>query len=356
MFTLDRVKKLKNLFSKEFDGYVVANEINMLYLTDFLGAAAMLIPRDGESTLFVYGVNYEGARKGAKNCGVELVRRGKEAFKTLAEQAESLKLKKLCFDTMSHQIYQKFRKNLQSEIALEEKSEHVWNLRRVKDEEELMRMRRAADFTVEGMRRAYEVAKPGKREIEVAAEIEYEMRKLGSYGVAFETIVASGPNSAFPHGGCGERKLGNGDVVVIDIGATYKNYRSDMTRTIIIGQASHKQKKIYNVVKDAQEVAYQKICEGVEAKMPDVEARNIIEKAGYGDYFVHSLGHGVGLEVHEQPVLNTSSKDVLKVGNVVTDEPGIYIVGFGGFRVEDTILVKKEKSERLTRGSYVLET
>jgi Xaa-Pro aminopeptidase len=353
---MDRVKKLKALFSNEFDGYVIANEVNMLYLTDFLGAAAMLIPRDGESTLFVYGVNYEGAKDSAKNCSVELVKRGEEAFKKLAEQAKSLKLKKLYFDTMSYQIYQKLKKNLQKEVTLEEKPDHIWKLRRVKDSEELNRMRKAADFTVEGMKRGYEVAKPGRREIEVAAEIEYEMRKHGSYGVAFETIVASGPYSAFPHGGCGERKLNTGDLVVIDIGASYKNYRSDMTRTIVIGKSSQKQKKIYKIVKDAQEAAYQSICEGVEAKIPDAEARDIIGKAGYGDNFVHGLGHGVGLEVHEQPVLNTTSKDVLEAGNVVTDEPGVYIVGFGGFRIEDTVLVKKERSERLTNGAYVLDT
>ncbi len=353
---MDRVKKLKALFSEEYDGYVVANEINMLYLTEFLGATAMLIPRDGESTLFVYGVNYEDAKNGVKNCEIKLVERGKEAFKTLAEQTKSLRLKKLCFDTMSYQIHQKFRKNLQKEVTLEEKNEHIWTLRGVKDEEEIKRMRRAADFTVEGMRRAYEVANPGKSEIEVAAEIEYEMRKHGSYGVAFETIVASGPRSAFPHGGCCDRKLRNGDVVVIDIGATYKNYRSDMTRTIVIGQPSQKQKKIYNIVKDAQEAAYQQIRDGVKAKIPNSEARKIIEMAGYDDNFVHGLGHGVGLEVHERPVLNTSSKDILVTGNVVTDEPGIYIVGYGGFRVEDTILVKQEKSERLTSGFYVLET
>jgi Xaa-Pro aminopeptidase len=238
---------------------------------------------------------------------------------------------------------------------LEEKNSYLWDLRQVKDSEELARMRKAAIFADKGMQRAYDIISPGKTEIDVAAEIEYEMRKHGSYGVAFDTIVASGPHSAIPHGGCGERKLKTGDLVVIDMGATYKHYRSDMTRTIIVGKASQKQKKIYNVVKNAQETAYQNILADVKAKVPDAKAREIIQKAGYGKHFVHGLGHGVGLEVHEHPVLNSSSKDILKERNVVTDEPGIYIIGFGGIRIEDTILVKKEKSERLTKSPPVLE-
>ena len=205
------------------------------------------------------------------------------------------------------------------------------------------------------MQTACETIKAGRREYEIAAEIEYTMRLHGSYGTAFDTIVASGPHSAYPHGGCGERKLKNGDLVVVDIGATYKNYRADMTRTFVVGKLSTKQEKVYTVVRRAQEKAFQKIRDGAKASEADAAARNLIERAGYGEYFVHGLGHGVGLEVHEQPVLNSTSKDVLKAGNVVTDEPGIYIVGFGGFRIEDTVLVKKDKSERLTAGLYVLK-
>lgn len=353
---IDRIGKLKAGFAEEFDGHVIANEINMLYLTGFLGAAVMFVPNEGESILYVYGVNYEGARTKAKNCRVERVKRDGEAFKKLADQIKAMKLKTLCFDSMSFQVYQKFKNALEKSVSLEGKSEYIWSLRRIKDDEELKRMRKAAELTAAGMQRTCDVVKPGIKEIEVAAEIEYEMRKYGSYGVAFDTIVASGPHSAYPHGGCCERRLAKGDLVVIDIGATYMNYRSDMTRTVVIGKASRKQKKIYDVVKEAQEAAFQRIRDGVKAARPDADARSLIEEAGYGDYFVHGLGHGVGLEVHEQPVLNTSSKDILKSGNVVTDEPGVYIVGFGGFRIEDTILVRKGKAERLTKGLYVLET
>jgi Xaa-Pro aminopeptidase len=194
------------------------------------------------------------------------------------------------------------------------------------------------------------------KEYEVAGEIEYAMRKCGCWGTAFETIVASGIRSAFPHGGCTERVMRNGDLVVVDIGATYHHYRSDMTRTLVVGKPSEKQKKIYEVVRLAQDRACQAIKPNRKAKDIDGVARKVIEDAGYGKNFVHGLGHGVGLEVHEPPGLSPESRDKLTIGNVVTIEPGIYLVGFGGFRVEDTVAVQKVKAEKLTDGYYILET
>lgn len=357
----NRIEALRDAFKKEFDGYIVTNPVNLLYLTellgaaDSLGAAVMLVPREGESVLHIYGVSYEWARAEAKNCKVELVKRGEDLTKKVAEQIRSQKLRKLGFDVMSIQMHKKLSASLKRDAKLEDKGELVWNLRRVKDADELKRMRKAAELTVKGMQTAHETIKAGLREYEVAAEIEYAMRTRGSYGVAFDTIVVSGPCSAYPHGGCGERKLRNGDIVVVDIGAVYKNYRGDMTRTLVVGKPSAKQEKIHAAVKEAQEKAFQKIREGAKASEVNRVARLLIDKAGYGEYFVHGLGHGIGLEVHEQPTLNSTSKDVLKAGNVVTDEPGIYLVGFGGFRIEDTVLVKRGGAERLTDGFHVLK-
>ncbi|MDH5787348.1 MAG: M24 family metallopeptidase, partial [Candidatus Bathyarchaeota archaeon] len=170
------------------------------------------------------------------------------------------------------------------------------------------------------------------------------------------THVASGVRSALPHGGCTDREIRKDDLVVVDIGATYKFYRSDMTRTFVAGKPSKKQEKPYEIVKTAQERAFQAIKPKAKGKDIDAAARKSITDAGYGKYFVHSLGHGVGLEVHEPPMLGQESKDRLVVGNVVTNEPGIYIVGFGGFRIEDTVLVQKRKAEKFTAGFYTLET
>jgi Xaa-Pro dipeptidase len=144
-------------------------------------------------------------------------------------------------------------------------------------------------------------------------------------------------------------------LVVVDIGAAYKYYRSDMTRTIVAGKPSDKQIRLHKIVKEAQEKAFRTVKPKAKAREVDKAAREVIDEAGYGEYFVHGLGHGVGLEVHEPPTLNSESKDKLTIGNVVTIEPGIYIVGFGGIRIEDTVLVRRGVAERFTDGPYALE-
>jgi len=350
-----RIDSLKELSSKKrLDGFLVANEFNMLYLTGFSGGTRLLIPNEGENILYVHGVNYEQAKQEAKHCQVELVKPEENLEKRIAEQIKKLKLEKLGFDTMDASAYLKLRRHLRGVAKLKAKAELLWRLRKVKNEEELQLMRKAAEITSKAMQVAYEVLRPGMREYEVAAEIEYAMRKNRSYGLAFETIVASGPRSAFPHGWCGEREIREGELVVLDIGAKYKYYHSDMTRTLVAGKPSQKQEKIFQVVKEAQEKAFQSVRPGKKAKEVDQAAREVIEKAGFGKQFVHSLGHGVGLEIHEPPMLSQISKDRLTEGNVITIEPGIYIIGFGGFRIEDTVLVKKRKPERLTVGPYTL--
>jgi len=349
-----RIQTLKDSFEKEkIDGYIVANEINIFYLTKALGATRLLIPAKGENILYVYGVNYEEAKETARECRVDLVKRGEDADKKVARLIKQLKLKRVGFDALDASIYLKLKDSLKG-TELKAMNKLVWELRKVKDETELGYMRKAAEITNQGMKRAVEVIKPGMREYEVAAEIEYAMRRLGSQGVAFETIVASGPRSAFPHGGCTDKKIRKSELIVIDLGAKYHHYHSDSTRTFLIGKPSPKQRKIYETVKEAQQKAFESLHDGVRAKDADAIARKIIEQAGYGKHFVHSLGHGIGLDVHELPALSSESKEPLKAGNVVTVEPGIYIVGLGGIRIEDTVLIHKEKAERLTEAPYEL--
>jgi len=351
----NRVQLLKKSFEpEEIDCFIVANETNMLYFTDFLGGAMLLAPKTDENVLFVHGVNYEAARAEAKNCRVKLLERKEDVASRVAEEIKRFKPKRVGFDALEASLYLKIRDALKN-IKLNPKDRLVWELRRVKDETELEKMRKAAQLTGEGVKIAVRTIRSGVREYEAAAEIEYAMRRLGSEGVAFDTIVASGVRSAFPHGGCTDRKIQKGDLVVLDVGAKYQNYRSDLTRTFVVGEPSTKQRKIYDTVKRAQEKAFQSIRKGVKAKDADEVARKLIEKEGYGKYFVHSLGHGIGLETHEQPTLSRESKDVLMAGNVVTVEPGIYIVDFGGVRIEDTVLVKKDGAERLTKTAYSFE-
>lgn len=349
-----RVDTLKGFFEREkLDGYIIADEISILYFTGFLGGERLLVLKEGENVLYVRGVGYEEAKETARNCRVELVRWGEDADKKIADKVKGLKLGRVGFDALSASVYLKFTKALKG-VKLEDKGKLVWELRRVKDETELSHMRRAAELTSEGMKAAFETIRPGLREREVAAEIEYAMRRMGSEGTAFDTIVASGVRSAYPHGWCTDRKIERGDLVVLDIGAKYQNYRADLTRTVTVGNPSSKQVRIHEVVREAQDRAFQSVRAGVKACDIDAVARGLIEREGYGEYFVHSLGHGIGLDVHEPPRLNPETKDKLRVGNVVTVEPGIYIIKFGGVRIEDTALVRKGGAEKLTKVSYVL--
>jgi len=343
-----------SLEKEELNGYVVANESNILYLTDFLGEARLLIPREGENRLYVYEVNYERARQTAKNCFVKLVKWGEKADLMVADHIRSLKLRSLGFDAIDASVFLRLSRALKG-VKLNAQGKLIRELRKVKDEAELKCMRRASELTSEGMKVSLETVKPGLREYEVAAEIEYAMRRLGSDGVAFDTIVASGVRSAFSHGGCTDRKIQKDDLVMIDVGAKYRHYRSDLTRTVTAGKPSPKQMRIHEIVREAQQRAFESLQAGVKACDVDAVARQIIEREGYGDFFVHGLGHGVGLDVHEPPRLNPENDEALKAGNVVTVEPGIYIFDFGGVRIEDTVLVRRDRAERLTEAPYKLE-
>jgi Xaa-Pro aminopeptidase len=353
---LNRIDSLKQAAFKEgkFDGFLIFNSANLIYLTGFSGASALLIPKDGENTVYVYNVNYEQAKAEGKAFRVELVRHNENLMAKIAKHASAFEIKRLVVDALNIESWRALSKFLGGEKTLAVDSGFLRKLRKVKDENEIELMRKAGELTSEGMHVACEVVAAGVKEYEVAAEIEYAMRKQGSSGTAFETIVASGSYSAFPHGGCSDREIRKGDLVVVDVGATYKYYRSDMTRTLVAGKPSEKQKKLYQIVKTAQDKALEALKPNVKAKDVDAAARKVIADAGYGEYFVHSLGHGVGLEVHEPPALSPESKEVLAVGNVVTVEPGIYLVGYGGIRIEDTVLVQRSGAEKLTKGPYAL--
>ncbi len=350
------VLKQKAFEQKGFDGFLVTNGLNMFYLSSTQGASCMFIPKKDQSIIYVYSVNYEGVKADGKGFNVELVKRGENLMEKIAKQAKACGVKKLAVDALSVEAYHGLMKNLRGNAKLKIRNDLISDLRKIKDEHELELMRKAGELTSIGMKAAQETIRPGVKEIEVAAEIEYAMRKKCSWGTAFESSVASGVRSAFPHGGCTEREIRKGDLVVVDIGAVYEHYCSDMTRTFAAGKPSEQQKKLYEIVKTAHDKAHEAIKPKTKTKDVDAAARKAIEKAGYGEYFVHGLGHGVGLEVHEAPSLGPASKERLAVDNVVTNEPGIYLVGFGGIRIEDSELVQKRKAEKLTEGPYALET
>jgi Xaa-Pro aminopeptidase len=345
---LKRTDALKQAATKQVkpQNVMILNQTNITYFTGFTGATALLIPEKGENTLYVSGVNYEQAKAETQGLTVQLLKRGENIIEKIAKQAPA---KKFSFDTMSVEHWCALSKTV-GEENLQPINDLIRELRSVKDKQEIKLIREACRMAAVGMQTAKEIMWLGTKERDAAAEIEYSMRKAGSDGVAFETIVASGPTSAFPHGSNLERTIQDCDFVIVDIGATYKSYRSDITRTFIASKATEKQARIYDAVKLAHEKALDAIKPKVAACEVDKVARRVIEQAGYGEFFVHNLGHGVGLEVHEAPILSPDSKDTLAAGNVVTDEPGIYVPGLGGVRIEDTVLVTKNGAEILTVG------
>ena len=351
--TLKKTSNLQAAMKEEYDYFAVFNSINVTYFTGFSGATALLTPLTGESTLYVSEVMYEQAKAETCDLNVEVMKRGENLMERIAKKT-CLK-KKLAIDTLPIESWRSLAKAVGSEEKLEPAANIIRNLRLIKDEQEIKLITEACKLAEIGMEMAVETVRPGIAEKEVAAEVEYAMRRAGSDGTSFDTIIASGANCAFPHGSCSNRTIQDGDLVVVDLGATYRFYCSDMTRTFIAGKPTEKQKKIYEIVKLAQQKALETIKPAIAANQVDAVARQSIEAAGFGEFFVHGLGHGVGLEVHESPVLSPSSIDVLAIGNVVTNEPGIYVPNFGGVRIEDTVVVTANGADKLTDGFFFLE-
>jgi Xaa-Pro aminopeptidase len=224
-------------------------------------------------------------------------------------------------------------------------------MRLLKDKKEIELIAGAEELGCEVFRRIMPFIKPGAGELEIANEIKDIGRRLGAEKISFEPIVGSGANSSKPHSFPTPKKLENGDFVTIDMGFIYHGYSGDMTRTMVIGEPTEKQIEIYNIVLEAQIAGVNAAIAGITAAQLDHISRSVIEKYGYGKEFMHILGHGVGLTVHEDPILNKGNEMILKSGMIVTIEPGIYIEGWGGVRIEDLILIEENGCRVLSKSS-----
>lgn len=349
-----RIMKLIELMEQAgHDAYITTREANIFYLTGTTSGGILVTFSDSKPTLLVPRLNLSLAEDQVKEVDVKSYTR-EEMIEELTKLCREGSPQDIGFDDLSLQSYQLLSKKLKCDLRLDPAI--IWGMRKVKDDHEQEMMKIASKITDTAMETVREILSDGLREYEIAAKAAYTMRMEGGEDHAFPLTVASGPRSAYPHAGVSHRRIRSGDLVTVDMGVKYHQYCTDLTRTFIVGSISEKQRDLYETVLEAQRSAFPKI--GVDAKVSEVDriARDIIQRSGFGRYFTHSLGHGVGLEVHEPPYLSKTSKDVLEKGNIITNEPGIYIPGFGGVRVEDTVLVSDSGSISLTNFDRDLES
>ncbi len=287
----------------------------------------------------------ETARKGANE--VYIYGTKEEREKLLDEILSDAKRIGLNFLSLSVKDFEKIKEILGKREYVDV-SDHILELRKIKDEEEIKLIKEACNIASEVARDIPDFLHEGMHEYELAAKVVYEMLRRGAEDIAFTTIAAFGENAAEPHYTSGTRKLKRGDFVLVDFGARYHHYNSDMTRTFVFGRATERQREMYNVVLEAQKIGIEMIREGVNGKDVDIRVKKYIDSTEFKGRMIHSTGHGLGLSVHDHIGLSSQYDMVLKEGMVVTVEPGVYIPGFGGVRIEDDILVKKDGGEVLT--------
>ena len=346
----NRVRKLCEIIKREsLDFLLVTTPTNIRYLCGYTGSnGILLVSRD--KSIFLTDFRYkEQVKKEVKGAEIKIAQR--ELFSTLTE-IELLKEKriKVGFESkhLSFKLYEKL-KALLPQILWIPTEDLVESLLVTKDEGEIRKIKKAADISAKVYQEILPLLKPGTKEQEISAELEYRIRRNGGTDSAFEPIVASGVRSAMPHARASSKRFKKGEFVTLDFGASYEGYVCDITRTVVLGKATSRQKKIYNLVLKAQTNAIKKACSGMKGFELDKTARDVINNAGFKDCFGHGLGHGIGLLVHDSPGISTKSQEVLKPGMVITIEPGIYLPGWGGVRIEDDILITRNGCKVLTK-------
>ncbi|AOZ91471.1 M24 family metallopeptidase [Paenibacillus crassostreae] len=347
-----RVLKLREVMQKmNLEAVFITSSINRRYLTGFTGSSGYVLVTLSNAYLLTDFRYMTQAQQQAK--GFTVVEHGIRVIDNVKELLISSKIDQLGFeqDDVSYSAYSTYKEQLQPEINLVPVKGLVEQLRMFKDEEEMKIMQRAADLADDTFSYILGVVKPGMTEREVDLAMEFYMRSHGATSSSFDTIVASGERSSMPHGVASERVIQGNELITFDFGALLDGYCSDVTRTIALGNPKPVLKEIYDIVLEAQLHTLTNIKSGMTGREADALARDIITKYGYGDQFGHSTGHGLGMEVHESPRLSKLSDDILQPGMVVTVEPGIYLPGIGGVRIEDDILITETGIEILTHSS-----
>ena len=342
-----RINKLKEkLKEKDIEAFLVTKKENVRYLSQFTGTAGKLLITQNDS-VFITDFRYlDQAEKQTDGCVIEEI--NSNFINGFSELLKRKNIKNLSFESqdLNFKMYQKLKNKLDLD-SLNPVESVVENLRMIKDQAEIAKIKKAVEIADRGFQFLLDFIEVGKTEKEIALELEFFMKRNGGEANAFDFIVASGKRGSLPHGVASDKKVEKGDLVTIDFGTVYQGYHSDITRTVAVGEPQQKLKDIYELVLRAQKKVIAEIRADMSCVEADKIARDLISEAGYKKNFGHGLGHGIGLEIHEAPRVSYSSEDELKAGMVVTDEPGIYISGLGGVRIEDDLLITETGCEVL---------
>ncbi|MFP7477757.1 M24 family metallopeptidase [Terribacillus saccharophilus] len=344
---MEKLEKLRALMEKKnLDAFIVTSAQNRRYISGFTGSAGLLIITKSKQ-LFITDFRYiEQATEQAPD--FEIIEHKQSIIQEAAAQLLKEGAQQAGFEheDVTFALYQQFQNAVHADLI--PASGLIEELRLIKSDEELAIMKTAAEIADAAYTHILTFVKPGMKEIEVSNELEFFMRKQGATQSSFDTIVASGYRSALPHGVASDKEIQKGELVTLDYGALYNGYCSDITRTFAVGEISDKLREIYDIVLEANLRGVAGVKPGITGKEADALTRDYITEKGYGQYFGHSTGHGLGMDVHESPALSFRSDTVLKPGMVVTVEPGIYIPEVGGCRIEDDLVLTADGSERLT--------
>jgi len=342
-----RLKKLWKLLGANTDGILVTSPENVRYLSGFSGSEGTLLLTRDNGFFLTDGRYTTQARREVSDYKIVTL---KNKWKQIGSLAARLKIELLGYEArhISVTMLQEIEKHINAG-KLQPIAAEIESFRACKDAGEIRLLKKAARIAADSLAQVVPLMRPGMREIEVAAELEYRMRLNGGQGCSFPTIVASGPRTAMPHATTTDRAIRDGDLLTIDYGTLYEGYCSDETCTFVVGKPDARQKKLYALVKKAHDRAIEALEDGCCARDVDAVARDCLNRGGYGKYFTHGTGHGVGLNVHEYPTVSTASKALLRSTMVITIEPGLYIPGWGGIRIEDTLVVRKQGCDYITR-------
>ena len=343
-----RIKQVRAALSaKRLDALLVTHLPNVLYLSGFTGDSGYLLVEQDRTTLFTDGRFTVQAREEAPWAKLVLQRASLSAtvgaYLARVKPSVGYSPAQLTLST-----WQALRKAAGAKERWRAAEGIVEELRAIKSRGEIATIRAAGKVACQVMHEVIALVRPGVRELDLAAEIGYRLRRKGATGESFDAIVAAGPRSALPHARPTDRRIGKNELVVLDLGAILRRYCSDLTRTVFVGRAPERVRRWYRAVQDAHAAACDALRPGARAEDIDRAARRVLERYRLGRYFVHSTGHGLGLEIHEAPRLGRGQGTRLEVGSVVTIEPGVYIEGIGGIRIEDDAWVTPSGSELLT--------